>query len=806
MVSKKVAKAQKRVKARGVTAKRAVARVATKRGGSVESHKKLGGSAKGSKKVLGRKELGVRVGKTVGVKETRSKGRLMAVAKKSALKSSESDKNRSNKKSKPELVLESLAKLISDQLLCRDLLELDQFNKAEVLLVKVRKRLQGVPPSDVVAQLLVRQAALESLLAEYGGVPIEEVCRLSPTDIKQELWTDITKAIFFEAVFRIKLRRVLFFSLPAVDREEVRLDASRAMECYRRLKMFRQAGEVCQRLASYYLTKDDTEIDIGLALSRDVQRLAKLGDSQELYYEASIKLLIHEGAVAGTTTKELASQFERFCKSHKLSDRFPRVFISGWVALGVNVPGGSPDMVESFYTRALKQSKKIKDHGNIFQAAFFLGNLLSDRLRSLGGGSRSGEGDGASSIPGNIGGASKGRSDGKTFSSEAKQTEQILQTALAAAKKIKYHLGEISVECSLIRFYLICGDLQSVERVFDSLKERKLPALLVGVCGLQLSSLMTAAGFHEKGLYYIRDLAAEFRRLKFSLRESEALFIAGNIESLQLNWKAAIRSWRRSIRLDKKLGVAQYTFEKYQGIAHALLVASGESAPGSAEKSQFIQAASEALNSAAAICSKGGAGADLLNLAKVLQTQAHAAVLSNKPSDALRFLASARPILERLGQRLDLGVGDALSGLVLLDLAKGGRVNLFSEALSAFQRAEGLISSAGGGAIVWKVNLYIAWTYFFWGVASTDVGQRYQMWEMSEQSLIKAEASRNEPSSFKWPSEDMTNALVLSLFQGDDEAIYDFGFRLNSEFIKDQRRAEEWKGRNPRLRPAEMMH
>lgn len=811
MVSKKVTKAQKRVKAGGVTANKAVVRATVKHDGVGQSRKKVSGHVRSAKKVAVRKESSARVGKTAGVKVARGKGRLSAGGKKSPLKSNKLSENRSDKKSKSELVLESLAKLISDQLLCRDLIELDEFDRADVLLSKVRKGLDRAPRGDVVAQLLIRQAALEALFAEYAGIPREEVCRLDPTDIKQELWTDLTKAIFFEAVSRIRLRRVLFLSLQANDRENVRLDASRAMECYRRLKMFRQAGEVCQRMASYFLTKDDAESDIGLALLRDAQRLANLGDCKELYHETSLKLLIHEGVVTGAETQELISQFEAICKANKLKDRFPRVYISGLVAMGFNVSGSSPDIVEGFYRRALEQSQKIKDHGNIFQSAFYLGILLADRLRSLRGMEYFAKGkikSGGKGIKDKGGAENKWQPEDQalSFGVAVKQAEQALQTALAAARKIKYHLGEISVECNLIRLHAISGNLKAVETICDDLIERKLPANLVGACGLQLASLMIASGLHEKGLKYIKELATEFKRLGLYVKESEALFIAGNVESLQLDWKAAIRSWRRSIRLDKRSGVATHGFEKYQGIAHALLIAAGEVASGSADRDIYIQAASESLNRAVVICARGQDGSDILNLAKVLQTQAHAAVLLNKSSEALRFLASARPILEQLGLRMDLGVVDALSGLVLLELAKRGRINLFSEALSAFQRAEGFIASAGGGAMIWKLHLYIAWTYFFWGIASTDVGQRYQMWEMSELSLIRAEESRNEPSSFKGPSEDMTNALVLRLFQRDDEAIYDFGFRLNSEFIKDQRRAEEWKGRNPRLRPAEMMH
>lgn len=776
MGSEKRTKSLKRVQASRVSAKKMVAKRSAAKGGKIKKNRSAKGKTENKRKP-----------------ERPSRAKKVGGAKKTEIVSSAAN------------LENALTKLINDQLVCRDLLELDQFDKAEVLIKRLRQRLAAETRGDSAAQLLIRQSALEALLAEYGGVPNDVGFQLSPTDIKQELWSDLTKAIFFECSARIKLRRVLFLGLQAKEREEVRVDSSRAIESYRRLKMFRHAGEVCQRVACYYLTKDNAEADVGLALLREVQRYAKLGNSQELYHEASLKILTHEGVVGGVATRELVSKFERFCSSHKLSDRYPRVFLSGLVALGFNLSASSPELVEGFYRRALISAKKVKDYGNIFQAAFYLGTLLTDRVRSTNT-PKNEEGDSSAK-------AKLSTRSGKNEIKKAqgngdvtKQAEQALQVALAAAKKIRYNLGEISVECNLMRFHLLSGQLSEVERIFDGLMERKLPAVLVGICGLQIASLMVAAGYHQKGLNYVNELAAEFNRLKLIAKEAEALFIAGNIESLQLNWKAAVKSWRRSIRLDKKIGVSDSLFDKYQGIAHALLVACGELAPGSLERNQLIQGASEALNRAVNICSQGSEGGDLLNLAKVLQTQAHAAVISNKPSEALRFLASARPILERLGQRMDLGVGDALSGLVLLELAKGGKVNLFNEALSAFQRAEGFISSAGGGAILWKVHLYSAWTYFFWGVASTDAAKRYQMWEMAEQALLKAEASKNNPSSFNWAGGDMTNALVLSLFQGDDEIIYDFGFRLNAEFIKDQRRAEEWRGRNPRLRPAEMMH
>jgi tetratricopeptide (TPR) repeat protein len=198
-----------------------------------------------------------------------------------------------------------------------------------------------------------------------------------------------------------------------------------------------------------------------------------------------------------------------------------------------------------------------------------------------------------------------------------------------------------------------------------------------------------------------------FKERAILTSQSQAAYTVGSCHARTGNWSGAYTAWSRAVRLDDEQCAFIQASERrallVQGLVMGDMGSRGSIRPATIAKCEAILArAYEALKPF------GSSPEAQRVLGKLSVVHAQMCVMTKQNVSALRYTAVARESFGALGFDYDVALVDALAGLAMIEVGKGGAHDMFEEAVLTLQRALQFFTSPEHRRVRWKILYYLA--------------------------------------------------------------------------------------------------
>lgn len=373
----------------------------------------------------------------------------------------------------------------------------------------------------------------------------------------------------------------------------------------------------------------------------------------------------------------------------------------------------------------------------------------------------------------------------------------LFHRTLELANQMELPLAQSTSHLALLQIAVHQSRLHDANNLTIELEElTKRCPLVQSAVGIGLVAILSQLKQKERAATACQQLIKQLKHTGSMKMLGQALFFQGHLASETGKWKVAMKLWKEAITVHERNKDLDGQVTTLRALSQGVLLEKShgkipaEIAPTLTKKSLSYLNKAEKL-----ILEQAPQNSAMMG--SLLVMKSHLELLLKEPMRSLKFLSQARLAYQEVDDQREIAFIDGLSGLVLLDLAKGGKVQLYPESIAALQRALEYFHTQEMHDFAWKMGLYLSWTYFYWGKSAVDDTTRVERWRHANELLH--ETGRIIEGLHEERRELQQDLFEMFGFHTDESQVFEFAIQLNRDFRKDEEAVEEWVERRNAL-------
>jgi len=285
--------------------------------------------------------------------------------------------------------------------------------------------------------------------------------------------------------------------------------------------------------------------------------------------------------------------------------------------------------------------------------------------------------------------------------------ERYLSRALRVAERGGFLHGVLLSRVGLFQASMIAANMDEAKGRCDAIVGSLSSELALGAMGLNAAAAQQLTGDINGGLATAERCEKFFKESGFVTSQSQAAYTIGSCRARMGDWAGAYAAWSRSVRLDDEQSAFIQASERRALLVQGLVMS--DTMTRGAIRATTISKCEAILARAYDGLTPFGDSADAKRVrGKLSVVHAQMCVMAKDNVRALRYAAVARESFGALGFDYDVALVDALSGLAMIEVGKGGAHEMFEEAVMTLQRALQFFSGSETRRVRWKILYYLA--------------------------------------------------------------------------------------------------
>jgi hypothetical protein len=285
--------------------------------------------------------------------------------------------------------------------------------------------------------------------------------------------------------------------------------------------------------------------------------------------------------------------------------------------------------------------------------------------------------------------------------------ERYLTRALRVAEQGGFQHGSLLARVGLFQASIIAANLDEAKGRSEAIVSSLTSEVALGAMGLNAAAAQQITGDVAGGLATAKLCERFFKERGILASQSQSAYTVGSCHARMGDWVAAHAAWARAVRLDDEQRAFIQACERRALLVQGLVMSDtsglGDIRPATITKCEAIltRAYDELKPFGDSIDAKRVRG-------KLSVVHAQMCVMTKDHVRALRYAAIARECFRELDFEYDVALVDALSGLAMIEVGKGGAHEMFEESVMTLQRALLFFSGAETRRVRWKILYYLA--------------------------------------------------------------------------------------------------
>lgn len=285
--------------------------------------------------------------------------------------------------------------------------------------------------------------------------------------------------------------------------------------------------------------------------------------------------------------------------------------------------------------------------------------------------------------------------------------ERYLSNALRVAERGGFLHGKLLARAGLFQASLISGNRDEAKLRCEALSEALGSEVGVGSMGLNVAAAQQITGDINAALASAEQCEELFDKLDMVSSQSQAASTVGSCHARLGEWARACTAWSRAIQLDGRRNAFCQASERRALLVQALVMRD-MTQHGSISPSTIRKCEATLVRAREALQPFGSSHEALRIEARLHVIEAQLNVMLKRNVTALKHSAQARECFDRLGLEYDVALVDALTGLAMIEVGKGGMSEMFEEATLTLQRALQFFASGDVTIVRWKILYYLS--------------------------------------------------------------------------------------------------
>ncbi len=254
---------------------------------------------------------------------------------------------------------------------------------------------------------------------------------------------------------------------------------------------------------------------------------------------------------------------------------------------------------------------------------------------------------------------------------------------------------------------LASGDTERALRARKVLEEALRSEVGIGAVGFSSVQAAQLCGDYKSALRSAGRCERFFRQRGLQAGRAQALHLLGACHASTGAWGMASKAWSEAVSVEDLRRATVSASDKRAALAQALAMAE-HGVRGFLSDAGRLKAEGLLDQAERDLGPFEGVTLALRAKARALSVRSQLCVMSENAVAAVSCLNKAREIYEKLGAVRDVALTDALSGLALLEAAKGRGGELYEESHTLLHQALSFFDSAQHNVIRWKLKYYLA--------------------------------------------------------------------------------------------------
>ena len=285
--------------------------------------------------------------------------------------------------------------------------------------------------------------------------------------------------------------------------------------------------------------------------------------------------------------------------------------------------------------------------------------------------------------------------------------ERHLSIALRVAERGGFLHGKLLARAGLFQAALITGGNDEAKLRCDALSEALASEVGLGSMGLNVAAAQQITGDISGALATADQCEKLFEKLGMVNSQSQAASSAGSCHARLGAWERACTAWSRAIQLDERRNAFCQASERRALLVQALVM-KDMTKHGSISSTTTRKCEATLARAHQSLAPFGDSPEAHRVGARLHVIEAQLNVMLKRNVSALKHTARARECFDRLGLEHDVALVDALTGLAMIEVGKGGMSEMFEEAALTLQRALQFFASGDVAVVRWKILYYLS--------------------------------------------------------------------------------------------------